>query len=169
MKTIILPGYSEHNREWAQEIKKQIDVGNNLMIHEWRHWKEKSLSLRLGFEIKKIMREIGSEEINIIAKSVGVSVALNLIPKIPLKVNKVILCGIASIKGENKKKLMKKAVEIVGVKNILCIQNQNDKYVPYQKAKEFYLSAEPRLKVISKPRSDHEYPYFEDFQNFLFG
>ena len=167
MKTIILPGLSEHNREWAEEIASQLTAnGLPTTVHYWRHWSEGG-SLSLKYEIEKLLQEIGKEKINIIAKSVGVFVALNLIPKISSQVNKIILCGIASVVAEDRKALVKSTLAKIPVENILCIQNENDKFVPYAEAEKFYHSVEPKLKVISKPRSDHHYPYPEDFQKFI--
>ncbi|KKQ93120.1 hypothetical protein A2865_02680 [Candidatus Woesebacteria bacterium RIFCSPHIGHO2_01_FULL_39_17] len=168
MKTIILPGYSEHNKEWAEEVAEKLTAnGLPTTVHYWRHWDDKSLSLSLREEIEKTLGEIGNDKVNIIAKSVGVFVALNLIPKISSQVNKVILCGIASVAGEDRKGLVKTVLSKIPIENILCIQNENDKFVPFPEAEKFYHSVEPKLKVISKPRSDHHYPYPEDFQKFL--
>ncbi len=167
MKTIILPGYSEHNKEWAEEIANELSAkGLPTLAHYWKHWSEGG-SLSLKFEVEKLLQEISKETVNIIAKSVGVYVALNLIPKIPSQISKVILCGIASVADEDRKELVKTVLSKVSVENILCIQNENDKYVPFPDAEKFYHSVEPKLKVISKPRSDHDYPYPEDFRDFL--
>lgn len=186
MKTIILPGYSEHNRIWAEKVAERLNAKSlPSMVHAWRHWKNpklvndskylvnklveiKGFSFSIKNEIERIIKEIGNEnDIGIIAKSVGVMVALTLIPKISGKVSKVILCGIASVFDENRKELLKDVLKTVPVESILCIQNEKDKFVPFPDAEKFYHSVEPKLKVISKPRSDHEYPYFEDFLDFL--
>jgi predicted alpha/beta hydrolase family esterase len=166
MITIILPGYSAHNKDWADDVAKKLtETGLQTKAHEWKHWQSGSFSL--PNELKKIIEEIGNEKVNIIAKSVGVYVALNLIPKVTGQINKVILCGIASVANEDRKDLVKFLTEKIDVENILCIQNENDKYVKFDAAKKFYHDVEPRLKVISKPRSDHDYPFIQDFIKFL--
>lgn len=169
MKTIILPGYSVHNRKWAEEIAVNLrkNIGNEVVIHEWRHWKDPSLSLSISKEIKKIIEEIGIEKVNIIAKSVGVYMAFKLIPIISEKVDKIIFCGIASVGGGDRNILLQAILKKIPVKNILCLQNEQDKFVPFPEAEKFYHSVEPSLKVISKSRTDHEYPYFSEFKNFL--
>ncbi len=165
MKTIILPGYSPYNKDWAENIKAQLNLGHEVIVHYWRHWT--SGSFILTYELKKIQEEIGKEKVNILAKSVGVYVALNLIPKIVYQVNKVVLCGIANIKGNEIRKLLNEVVSNISGEKILCIQNEKDKFVEYDEAREFYHSVNPNLKVISKPRQDHDYPYPEEFQEFL--
>ncbi len=165
MFTLVLPGYSQHNEEWAEEVANKLRLSHEIKIHRWGHWSGGNFSLEE--EIKKLINEIGKEKINIIAKSIGVYVAFNLIPKIPSQIGRVIFCGISSVEREDEKKLIKEVVSLVGEENILCIQNEQDKYVSYSNAEKFYHSASPNLRIISKPRADHEYPYFEDFENFL--
>lgn len=180
MKTLILPGYSEHNREWAEDIAKTLSV-NNLptIVHNWLHWRSTQIDLnitsgkvaKLGMSLRKelvrIREEIGNDKVNIIAKSVGVYVCLNLVPKISRQVNKVILCGIANVASDDKRDLVNTLTSRISLEKILCIQNENDKYVPYAAAEKFYHSVNLGLKVISKPRSDHAYPYAEEFEKFL--
>jgi predicted alpha/beta hydrolase family esterase len=166
MKTLILPGYSLHNKDWAEEIASQLKTLNQkIQVHNWKHWTEGSFSVKS--ELERILEEIKNEKVNILAKSVGVYVALKLIPQIPSQVNKVILCGIASVVAEDRKALVETALSKIPLQNILCIQNEFDKYVKYADAEMFYHSVEPKLVVLSKPRSDHDYPYPEDFKNFL--
>ena len=75
MKTIILPGYSPHNKEWAEDMKKQMELGHDVIVHNWRHWTKGSFSLKR--EIEKIKEEIGDEKVNILAKSVGTRVSMS--------------------------------------------------------------------------------------------
>jgi len=155
IKTIILPGYSAHNKEWALEIRDKMNLGHEVVVVDWDHWKEDT-NFSVKRELEKILKVIGKEEVNIIAKSVGVMVALNLIPKISSQIN-----------NEDRQDLLKVVLSKIPIENILCIQNENDKYVPFPEAEKFYHSVEPNLKVISKPRSDHDYPYPIDFEKFL--
>lgn len=183
---IILPGYSLHNKDWAYEVKKNLGPDCEVLVHEWRHWppartsgsenlkvqrrasgSERSGSFSLNYEISEIKKEIKTEKVNIIAKSVGVAVAMELIPKISSQIEKVILCGIASVDEKERKASLKNTLIVLPVGRILCIQNEYDKFVIYKDAEKFYHSVEPKIKVISKPRSDHNYPYFEDFKKFL--
>jgi predicted alpha/beta hydrolase family esterase len=167
MRTLILPGYSEHNRSWAEDISKELTSnGLTTQVHYWDHWKNKG-NLSIKKEINNILSEMGKEKINLIAKSVGVMVSLNLIPQISDQVGKVVLCGIASVSGKRRKKLLENVLDLISDDRILCIQNKKDSFVPYEKAKRFYHSVNPKLKVIEKPRNDHNYPYPEEFVKFL--
>src|SRR4030042_4908198 len=166
-KIIILPGYSPHNKDWAEEVRDNLnkDTKDQIIVHGWSHWKEGTFSLKE--ELERIINEIGKEKTDIIAKSVGVAVAMELIPRIAPQVGKVIFCGIASAKGPEREESLKNVLNVIPVKNILCMQNEKDKFVIYKDAERFYHSVNPDIKVISKPRSDHEYPFFEDFKEFL--
>lgn len=180
IKTIVLPGYSEHNREWAEEVAKELrSNGITTTTHNWLHWKstQEELNVKSGAmaksglslksEIERLLTEIGNDKVNIIAKSVGVYVALKIIPLLNGQLNKIILCGIASVASEDRSDLLRTLTSIVSFEKILCIQNENDKYVPYSEAEKFYHSVEPKLEVVSMPRADHDYPYTNEFIKFL--
>jgi len=166
MKTIILPGYSEHNKDWAMDLAGKLNLGHRVAVIEWEHWSTGG-SFSAKKEIEKILKVVGAEKVNVVAKSVGVAVGLEVVPRISSQINKVILCGIASVANEDRKDLLKAFLSNVPVEKILCIQNEKDKFVPYKEAEKFYHSVSPEIKIISKPRSDHDYPYTEDFQKFL--
>lgn len=165
MKTIILPGYSLHNKDWALDIKKELKLGHPVLVHEWRHWRDGS-SLSLKYEMEKIGKEVGEDEFNIIGKSVGARMAIRVISELRDKVKKVILCGVASISGDSQK-AYQKALTDFPPERIICFQNTKDPFVPYQEVKKFIHFLNKKIKVVEKGRSDHHYPYLEDFQNFL--
>jgi len=37
-ETIILPGFSPTNRQWAIEAKEEMGTEGGALIHEWKHW-----------------------------------------------------------------------------------------------------------------------------------
>jgi pimeloyl-ACP methyl ester carboxylesterase len=168
MKTIILPGYSQHNRDWAIELKKNIDLGHEIMVHEWRHWKSPSLSLSLRYELSEILRKIGKDKVNIIAKSVGTRVAMDVVTKIPKQIVKVILCGIPT-RGDSEiaKKTYSSGLSLLSPTQITLYQNTKDPFASFSDIKKFIGKINPQIKVVEKPRSDHHYPYPNDFLAFL--
>jgi predicted alpha/beta hydrolase family esterase len=165
MKVMILPGYSLNNKQWAYEVAEKLEPGFVSIVHEWDHWSKGSFALKQ--EINKILEEIGSEKVNIIAKSIGTKVAMHLIPNVINKLNKVILCGIP-IKFENGsvRALYKDGLLKLG-DNVICFQNTADPFSPFNTIKDFIQTVNPNIPVIEKPRNDHEYPYFDDFKSFL--
>ena len=174
MKTIILPGYSPHNRGWAIDLKKDMDLGHEILVHEWKHWPPAhrasgpvGASFSLPREVKVILEKMGKDKMNIIAKSVGTRIAMQLLVKIPEQINKVVLCGIPT-KGEGET-AKKNYAPLAGFSptGILVFQNTKDPFAKYKDIKKFIGSINPKIKIIEKPRSDHHYPYPEDFQKFL--
>jgi hypothetical protein len=70
---------------------------------------------------------------------------------------------------ENEKEILKSALKLVSPENIICFQNEEDPHGDFEQAKKFLSDVNPEILIISKPRSDHEYPYFDDYKKFLLG
>lgn len=91
-------------------------------------------------------------------------VVLKLKPEL---INKIILCGIPIrdfLKGDEK---YFEPLKKFPSDKILCIQNKDDNNGSYEEVDKFLHSLNPNLKIISQPRSDHEYPYLDEFVDFL--
>ena len=160
MKTIILPGYSPRNKDWAYEVKDRLDLGHKVLVHEWKHWGGGKFSLNT--ERSNILENIRIEEVNIIAKSVGTRVLMSLVGEIEDRINKVILCGIPVDPVR-----YTKGIKLIGAKRLLVIQNKKDPLMPSKPIKLFMKLIDKNIKVLEMPRSDHDYPYFKEFQKFL--
>jgi len=165
--TIILPGYSLHNKDWAEEIKTELNLGHKVIVHNWEHWQAKG-SLSPKREIARILKEVGEDEVNVIAKSVGTMITVLLTPLLKGKIGKIILCGIPSVSKERKEKFKEGLVGIPGEK-IICFQNSGDPFASYDEVENFLAGVNPKIKVIKKERNDHHYPYPEEFSLFLKG
>lgn len=168
MKTIILPGYSPHNKEWAEETARQLTAGGlTSIVHYWKHWeKSSSTSLSLRNEIERILEEVGDDKFNLIAKSVGTRVVASLLLQAKNKIGKIILCGIPSTSSDMEESF-KKSFGDFPAEKIICFQNTKDPFKTYGEIKNFLKKINPKIKVIEKERSDHHYPYYEDFKRFL--
>lgn len=166
MLTIILPGYSAKNKDWAEEVKEKLDLDHKVVIHEWKHWSGGSFSL--SKERLHILENIGITRVNIIAKSVGTRVLMHLIPDILQQLNKVILCGIPTkFESETPRKLYSKGLTLLSPSQVTVFQNEKDPLANYSVVEKFIHEVNPKIKVNNMPRSDHHYPYFEEFQNIL--
>lgn len=161
MLTLILPGYSPHNKDWAKEVKTKLKISGEVEVFYWDHWKtEKSLSIKN--EVARILQLIGDRQVNFIAKSVGTKVLMSVLPNIKEQVNKVILCGIpidpvGYVRG----------IKLLKPKNLLVIQNSADPFMPAKPIKVYLQLVDKQIKVIEKDAHNHDYPYFEDFRDFL--
>lgn len=161
MKTIIIPGYSIANRDWAEEVAKNLP---DSQVHYWKHWQDDKTSVR--DETGDIQNEIGSHKVNLVVKSIGTLVVSMIIPKIEKQIEKVIFCGIP-LNDIPEDLEPYKALNLLNPQKILVIQNENDQHGSYKQIKEFLGNINPQIKVISKPASDHNYPYYKDFSDFL--
>jgi predicted alpha/beta hydrolase family esterase len=165
MKTIVLPGYSLHNKDWALEIKKSLSFKQSVLVHQWQHWK-KGGDLYPKYEIGKIIKEIKNDKVNLIAKSVGTMIAMKVLAEIGDQIGKIILCGIPTVSPE-RLELFQATLKDFPDENIIVFQNSHDPFATYEEVKKFMVKVDPKIKVVEKERSDHNYPYFEDFQLFL--
>lgn len=165
MKTIILPGYSPKNKDWADEIKLDMKL-DDVIVHEWRHWTKGSFSFK--YELSEINRKIGGGKVNMVAKSVGTRVAMLLLSETTEKINKLILCGIPT-KGENEKtfNLYKSGLEKFPPKKVHIFQNVKDYFASYEDIVKFIGKINPKIIITKMPRSDHHYPYPSEFRKFL--
>lgn len=168
MKTIILPGFSPHNKEWAYDVKNKSGFKGKVLVHEWLHWKNGLSSLSLKKEIETISKEIGDESVNFISKSVGTRVTVNLLPLFRKNIKKIIFCGIPLRGfGDKTRKLFKEELGSFPSQKLIVFQNEKDPFGRYEIVKKFVEGINKKIKVVKKKRSDHNYPYFEDFGKFL--
>lgn len=163
----MLPGYSPHNKEWADDIAKNMNLGHEALVHEWRHWtSEKTLSVT--YEMEQILLKVGNDKVNIIAKSVGTRVLMHLAQKISGSIEKTILCGIPTkFQSDATVKLYTDGLKTLDPEQTLIVQNEKDPFAPFEIVEKFVKSVSPKIKIIKKDRSDHNYPYPKDFEEFL--
>lgn len=166
MRTIILPGYSIKNKDWAEAVKKDLEPEVPVEVFYWKHWTEPDAPKDWEAESNKVVSLAEGGELNILAKSIGTYVAMMVLAR-GAKVNKLILCGVPVLdfqKGDDK---LYGVLKDFPAENILCIQNENDNHGSFAEVEKFLHSINPEIKIVSKPRDGHEYYYSEDFKQFL--
>ncbi|CAN5290230.1 hypothetical protein BH10PAT1_BH10PAT1_2320 [soil metagenome] len=166
MKTIVLPGYSTKNKEWAENVKKELP-GIDIEIIEWQHWSNPQIKWNARNEAARIVEKFGQEKFNVIAKSLGTLVFAKLLSNNYQIVNKAILCGIPiNDMDENDKSEYKTFSDLVS-ENAIVFQNSEDGHGNFESVRRFLSQYNPNIKIVEKPGSTHDYPYFEDFKEFL--
>lgn len=170
MVTIILPGYSSHNKKWLEETAGQIKSDGEIRPIYWGHWDDPNKKFDAKEKAHLLDGVTGKRVVDIIAKSVGTLVTSFIIETSPEKIRKIILCGIP-INGlsETDKEKMKSALKLVPPENIVCFQNDEDPYGDLGQVKKLLSDIDPKILLIEKTRSDHEYFYQDDFNKFLLG
>ena len=167
MDTLIVPGYSLKNKDWAEETKRELAPRIVSSIVYWPHWE--TGQSEEGWIEKEVEKFLANEEsqINIIAKSIGTLVTMKILKSKPQLINKIILCGIFIYDFKPGDEKFFQVLESINADNVLCFQNENDNHGSFADVEKFIHAINPKIKVISRPRSDHEYPYPEDFIKFL--
>ena len=170
MVTIILPGYSTHNKNWLEETARTIGAQGDIRAVYWDHWTDPEKKFNPKEKGRLINDITGAGASDIIAKSVGTLVAAYMILKAPSKVRKVILCGIPlNDLSEADKEVIKLALKSIPPKSVVCFQNDEDPHGGADQLKNFMAGFDSDIEGITKSRADHEYPYFEEFKKFLLG
>lgn len=166
MLTLILPGYSANNKLWAEEVAKNLKVGGIVRPLSWDHWEDETQTFKPKEKASLTIGLIAKGSANIIAKSVGTLVAAYIVEEIPEKIEKIILCGVPSV-SEERLKIFKEAFSTFPSEKIICFQNEGDPFVKPDELKKFMGQVNSKIKVISKSRRDHHYPYYVEFNRFL--
>ncbi len=167
MKILILPGFSVRNKKWVEVLKSNL--GDNAIVHEWQHWQtgnEKDFSPYN--EANYITEKVGTDEIQVIAHSAGTIVTGLLLQKIAKQIKKVILCGVP-IKNFDQEAidLFKQVLQTYPSNQILFYQNSQDPHGSFSELKKFVHNINPEFTLIEKVSDNHDYFYFEEFQEFL--
>lgn len=166
MKTVILPGYSPRNKDWAVEVAEKLNLPQEIRPVFWDHWSNPDKYLKPKEKSQDIIDIMQKDSANIIAKSVGTLVAAYTVEAIPQRINKVILCGIPSVSAQ-RLEIFQKAFNNFPAEKVIVFQNTKDPFVSYQEVKDFMGKVNTKIKVLEKPAKTHDYSYFEDFQTFL--
>ncbi len=170
MVTIIIPGFSAHNREWLESVTGGIKAEGEIRPIYWGHWDDPGVSFDPVQKANLLDGVSGKRVVDIVAKSIGTLVASYLIQKSPEKIRKVIFCGMPlNDIAEDRKEVIKNALSKIPPESVIFIQNDEDPHAGFDMVKNFLSGISGNIQVISKPRSDHEYFYQEDFNKFLLG
>lgn len=160
MQTIVLPGYSSENKEWVNNVATNVNREEIIRPFHWGHWEDELIKFDAKEKAVLIAKHVKDDNVNIIAKSIGILVASYLYQIIPNQLEKVIFCGIPvkDLKSDEIETI-KNCISQKGDK-LITFQNDNDPHGSYDEVRDFG-------KVIKKESSDHNYPYFADFNEFL--
>lgn len=166
MVTFILPGYSAGNKDWAEETAKNLKVEGQIRPIFWDHWQNPEKHFRPKEKARLIVGLARGQKVSIVAKSVGTLVAAYVISEIPQQINKIILCGIPTVSDE-RLGVFQEACKNIEPVQAICYQNEGDPFEKPEDIEKFMRKVNPRIKVVSTPRHDHHYPYYEEFNKFL--
>lgn len=167
MRIFILPGYSQKNRAWAEELKYNMQLPIPTEIISWKHWETGNASdFDPVKEANKLSEKIDSseEEIYIIAKSIGTLVASYVLRAHPFLITKIIYCGIPLHDlSQNDREVYDVLGDIPNYK-LHIYQNSEDPHGSSDEVTAFLKSINPQLTVIKRILDTHDYPYYSEFK-----
>src|SRR5258708_26511185 len=142
MRTIIIPGYSHKNKEWADNVAQNLPDSE---VYEWKHWSDPNIKFSPKDEAKNIA---DLKPINIVAKSIGTMVAMIILKD-----------SIASLQNDSSTSFRAGKIILCGVP--LNDLNEDDKY-NYKILSDF-----PAEKIVVFQNTEDEHGRFEEVRNFL--
>ena len=118
-------------------------------------------------EVSKIINTYANQKINVIAKSLGTLIAMNVLNQKLEIFNKIVLCGIPINDFQSGDAEVYEILGELSSDKVICIQNNDDPHGNLNQIRKLLNSVNPDIQLISKESSDHNYPYYEDFRSFL--
>lgn len=166
--TLILPGFSSHNQAWAEQAYIKLNLGIQGEYVKWNHWKTgNAKDFHLDQEVPQILDKLANKQYNLVAKSIGTTVAMSIIRRSPGLLKKAILCGIPLNDLSEKSLEYYKILHEVAPNRIVCFQNEFDPHGSSEEVRTFLHNFNPAIKVITKNADNHEYFYFEEIKREL--
>lgn len=165
----ILPGFSKKNEEWASVTRNGLQEHGSFQatIVSWPHW-ETGLVKEGWIEkgANKIVERVGKDTINIVAKSVGTMIAMEVV-KQSVNVDKIILCGIPIEDFQEDSRQRYNALKNFEANHVLVIQNDHDPHGKLDQVRSLIHEFNPDIAIKTKVGDHHEYLYVDDFIAFL--
>lgn len=81
MQTLILPGYSSSNKEWVDDVTKNLKAEAIMLPTDvirpfyWMHWTDEAQKFNTTEKAELIAKHIRGDKVNIIAKDEGLEIA----------------------------------------------------------------------------------------------
>lgn len=160
MQTLILPGYSPSNKEWVDNVAKNLDIKDIIRPFYWMHWSDELQKFNAQEKADLIVKHIRGDKVNIIAKSLGTLVACLVYKAIPNQIEKMVLNGIPLRDISKDETEVIKSVTMSNRYKVVIFQNRNDPHGTFEEVKFFG-------NVVVTERDDHDYPFFDKFQGFI--
>ncbi len=169
METLLIGGGSFKNKAWVEELKAQLEPGIPTLPLIFQAWEqgESVNGLNFPLELDKALKIVGDQKFNLLCKSVGSILGMKILERIPTQVEKIIVCGFPLNDFTAEELEAYQVLKNFPVETILCFQNNADPHGSFEEAKSFIAAVNPDIKIVEKIADSHDYPYFQDFKDFL--
>ena len=162
MKNIlILGGYSKINLNWIENMNEIFSENYNTHIVKYDNWFNE-LDMNYDIEIEKIYKLIKENNItNIIAKSIGIYLIVELLKKYPIKINNIIFIGYPlKVLQEKNIDITYDIVAINKKYTLFFIEQENDILCSYNELINLFKD----INAIKVNGSDHSYSNYDDIK-----
>ncbi|MFC1625664.1 hypothetical protein ACFL1Q_01315 [Patescibacteria group bacterium] len=174
MNTELLGGGSFKNKSWVDEIQQKLQPEITAIVVYWNGW-ERGEDAKIDFEAetKKAAELVGNKPFDMVSKSVGSYIGLNVIEETGNLVRKLIICGVP-LKDFPIEEIEKRyeILSSISVENVVVFQNEKDPHGSFEEVNSFIAKINSGIKVVKKIgefSETHNYPYPQDFKEFLLG
>jgi hypothetical protein len=158
MDIIILAGNSLHNKEWAEELAKNLKSLGNCYVQNYRHWETGEKSIDFEYEIKKLSEYVkGKEDYVLVGKSAGAIAILEALSRKVVSPKKCVLMGLPIKTAKGNGEELKNAIQSSNIRKEF-IQNDNDPYGAAKSVKDMLISLKIKDYSFTETKGDtHDY------------
>jgi predicted alpha/beta hydrolase family esterase len=161
MTTIIVPGFSVKNHEWAQNLAQNLT--EEIKVLNYPHWESGN---NTDFSVSKMADElvamVGQDPVNIVAKSVGNLISATALPRIKDLVNRLVILGIPISDLHPEDPPTYKNLDVLGSEKVSVFQNDQDPHGTFDQAVGMFKNIGLGIEITKMPAADHEYLYPEE-------
>lgn len=128
MEIIILPGNSIHNKEWAEELARNLSSVGNCRVQNYRHWQTGEKDIDFEYEIKILAESVrGKKDYILVGKSAGAITILEALSRKIVNPKKCVLMGLPFDFASKHGKDLIRAISSSNIRREF-IQNKDDPY-----------------------------------------
>lgn len=169
MQVLILPGFSQKNKRWAQDLSRFLSPQFEAIFHSWKHWESsKNAVFSPESELKLIRTQLESNQVShVIAKSIGTYVLALGLPELQPFIKKILLCGVPVNDLSVEERGIYKNYRSHPKSDIICFQNNLDSHGSAADLMSLFELTKLDIPLRTFEADTHDYPYYKEIVNFL--
>lgn len=162
MDLIIFPGNSVSNREWAEEVAREVKgTFETIRVVYYQHWETGEKTIDFDIEDKNLIKITqGLGEYVIFAKSAGTILSLRGITEGILKPVKNVFCGFPLKFGRSLNQNVDEWLPKLRIPTVV-IQNTEDPVMTYKEMSEYMESVNQKIRTVETGGNTHDYEDYE--------
>ncbi len=165
MEIVILAGNSIRNKDWAEELARNLKSAGTCYVQQYKHWQTGEKNIDSEYEIKQLVDYLkNKKDYILVGKSAGALIIIGALVEKAVSPIKCILMGVPFDKdGPNALSLME-AIASLKVR-VEFVQNKEDPYCSAEAIKKMLESL--RLTNYSFTETEGNTHEYTDYQTIL--